>query len=93
MTDIPTPKPAPITGLPITTALTLWCPFVMFTSVGGTDLMATNRGMRMFTGDPETQIQQSFKCIATGCMSWFPDSCAPTTHGTCRLITGTGIKA
>ena len=93
MTDIPTPKPAPITGLPIATALTLWCPFVMFNNVASTDLLATNRGMRLHYGDPESQVQQAFKCIATGCMSWFPDSSAPTTHGTCKLISGSGIKA
>jgi hypothetical protein len=26
-------------------------------------------------------------------MSWIADSAAPTTHGTCRLITGAGLKA
>jgi hypothetical protein len=84
---------APITGMPITMAETCWCPFVRLTHIGGTDHMATNRGVRLHNGDPEPQIQQSFKCITTKCMSWIADTAAPTTHGTCRLITGAGLKA
>jgi hypothetical protein len=92
MVDIPD-KVAPITGLPIATAQTLWCPYVELVHIGSTDHMATNRGVRLHYGDPEPQTQQAFKCITTQCMSWIADSAAPTTHGTCRLITGAGLKA
>jgi hypothetical protein len=101
VTDIPSTQPAeplaqPITGLPIETALTLWCPFVTAVAVppvGGVPRMATSRGHKMAYGVPDADIQKAMNCIATRCMSWFPDSSAPTTHGTCRLITGTGVKA
>jgi hypothetical protein len=97
MIDIPThpiETVAPITGMPITLAQTCWCPFVGLTSMSpAADKMVTTRGVRLRYGDPESQIQQAFKCITTGCMSWIADASAPTTHGTCRLITGAGLKA
>jgi hypothetical protein len=101
MTDSPaqrpvtTPKVAPITGLPIETAKTLWCPFVSLVAVppvGGVEQISNNRGMRLHYGATDTDVQKNMNCIATRCMSWIPDSVAPTPHGTCRLITGAGVK-
>jgi hypothetical protein len=92
MTDIPD-KVAPITGMPITMAQTCWCPFVNVSPIAGADHMTTSRGVRLRYGDTDAQITQAFNCITTRCMSWIADSAAPTTHGTCRLITGAGLKA
>jgi hypothetical protein len=94
--DPPTPQVAPISGMPITLAETCWCPFVGMATlppVSGVNQVATTRGLRMVHGATDAQIQQAFNCITTRCMSWIADASAPTTHGTCRLITGAGVKA
>jgi hypothetical protein len=95
MTEI-SDKVAPISGLALDVAKTLWCPFITIIAVppvSGTPHVANSRGMRLAYGATDEDIQKNMNCIATRCMSWIPDAVAPTTHGTCRLITGVGVKA